>query len=141
MLGHELVQRIGQERPLAGEQLLIKDRQAVLIGKGSGLAVKNFRGAVNGIGAALMAGLENLQVRHLAEIADFNVPTHQEKISWLEVPVRDLVLAVHEVENLGRLFNVTTQLGRRNSLQALGTAYPKARTQILFRQLHDRNKQ
>src|SRR5262249_47908129 len=114
MLGHELIQRVGQEWSLVGEQLLVKDRQTVLIGSWCGLTVENFRCRVDGIAAALMAGLENLQIRDLAEVAYLDLSINQQEISRLEIPVRRLLLNVHEVDNLGRFSYVAAQLSGRD---------------------------
>ena len=126
MLGHELVQRIGQEWSLASEQLLIKERQTVLIGGCACLAVKNLRCPVNGVAAALMAGLENLQIHDLAEVAHLDLAVNQQEISRFQVPVRRLLLSIHEVDHLGRFSHVATQLGDRDSWQSLGAALKKA---------------
>src|SRR5437588_12068042 len=110
MLGHELVQRIGQEWSLASEQLLIKERQTVLIGGSAGLAVKNLGRPVNGAAAALMAGFENLQVRNLTEVAHLDLTVDQQEISRFQVPVRYLLLSIHEVGKLRRRCIISRQL-------------------------------
>src|SRR5438874_12634334 len=126
MLGHELVQCIGQEWSLASEQLLIKERQTVLIGGSAGLAVKNLGRPVNGVAAALMAGLENLQIHDLAEVAHLDLTVDQQEISRFQVPVRRLLLSIHEVDNLGRFSHIAAQLRDRDSRQSLRAALKKA---------------
>ncbi len=95
MLRHELIECSGQEWPFARQQLLVNDRQTVLIGKSARTSVKDFWSGINRIAASPKAAFEDLQVGRLPEIADLNMIVNEEKISRFEIPVRNLLLSAH----------------------------------------------
>src|SRR5262249_25010609 len=94
---------VAGERPLPGEQVLVDDGQAVLVGIARDDAVERFGGGVDRRDAAGDGGARALQVLDQPEVGDLDVVAHQEEVLRLDVEVLEVVVAVHQVQRLGRL--------------------------------------
>ena len=125
------------EGPLAGEQFLVDDGQAVLVAEAADPAVEGFRGGVDRRDAAGDGRLHPFEVLDQAEVGDLDVLVDQEEVLRLDVEVLQLVLIVHQVQRLGRLVHVAEQFVARDAGQALGAALLEAVPEVAVGQLHD----
>ena len=126
------------ERPLAGEQFLVDDGQAVLVAVVADAAAKGFRRGVQRRDAAQDARRGGaLQVLDQAEIADLDAVADEEQVARLDVEVLEAVLVVHVVEAFGRVPDVAQQRVARDADQAGRQAVLEGIVQTAIRPLHD----
>ena len=137
VLHQQLLAARAIERPDAGEQFLIHDRQAVLIAIPGEFVLKCFRGAVHGRDAAGDHALDTLEVLDQAEIRHLDVTVHQEQVLGLDVQVLKLVLIVHQVQHFRGLLQESKQFDPGNAGEILGATLAKAIPQVAVRQLGD----
>ena len=115
----KLADVLAVEGPLAGQQFLVDDGQAVLIAAVANLALEGFRRRVQRRDAAEEAGCRlAFQVLDQAEIGDLDAVADEEQIARLDVEVLQLVLFVHVVERFGGVAQVAQQIVARNADQA-----------------------
>ena len=105
------------ERPLAGEQFLVDDGQAVLVAETADPAVERLRGGVDRRDAAGDGRLHPFEVLDQAEVGDLDVLVDEEEVLRLDVEVLQLVLIVHQVQRFGGLLHVAEQLVARDAGQ------------------------
>jgi hypothetical protein len=137
VLKEELAGTRPVKRPPAGEQFLVDDGQAVLVAVAADGVFKRFRGGIDRRNAAGQRGGHAFEVLDQAEVRDLDVVADQEQVLRLDVEVLQLVLHVHQVEGLGRLFQVAQQLGARDAWKSLGPALLVTRFEVAVGQLHD----
>jgi hypothetical protein len=141
VLHDELADAGAGERPLAGEQPLVDDGQAVLVAEAGDVPVEGLRAGVDGRDAAGDGGLHALQVLDQAEVGHLDVGVDEEEVLRLDVQVLQLVLLVHQVEGLGGLLHVAEELVAGDAGHAAGAALLVAVPEVVVGQLHDDDEQ
>ena len=123
----QLPRVLAVERPLAGEQFLIDDGQAVLIAAAADRAGEGLRRRVQRRDAAQDAGGAGaLQVLDQAEVGHLDAIADEEQVARLDVEMLQVVLLVHVIERFGRVADVAQQRVARDADQAGRACIPEA---------------
>src|SRR5262249_40363606 len=101
VLHNELLNAAAREWPLARQQFLVDDGQAVLIAKAADDAVERLRRGVHRRDAARDRGGLPLQRLDQAEVRNLDVIVNQEQVLRFDVEVLKFVFPVHQIENFG----------------------------------------
>src|SRR5947209_15863612 len=110
MLLSELANVFTVKGPLSREQLLVDDRQAILIGGFADLTAERFRRGVQGRDAAEQTGVRlSLQMFHQAEVGYFHPVADEKEVARLDIEMLQVVLFVHVVERFGGVPNIPQQ--------------------------------
>ena len=125
------------ERPDAGEQLLVDAGEAILVAESRDDAVERLGGGVDGGDPAGDAGHHPLEVLDLPEVRYLHVVVQHEQVLRLDVQVLQLVLVVHQVEDLGGLGHVHEQLVAGDARVAVLAALAEPVPEVAVGQLHD----
>src|SRR5690348_10129616 len=99
MLLRELAGVLAAKRPLPRQELLVHDRQAVLVAGLADFPAKGLRRRVQRRHAAQQTRVAlALQVLHQAKIGYFHAVADEEEIAWLDVKMLEIMLFIHVVE-------------------------------------------
>src|SRR5947209_15677222 len=106
MLLSELANVFTVKGPLSREQLLVDDRQAILIAGFADLTAERFRRGVQRRDAAEQTrGPLSLQMFHQAEVGYFHPVAEEEKVARLDIEVLQVMLFIHVVERFRSVAN------------------------------------
>ena len=115
VLGRKLCRGAALKRQHSGQQLLIDDRQAVLIAVVVGPAVKQFRGGVDGRQPTHHRAIDVLQILHQAEVRHLDTAAHEQQVLGLDVEVLERVFLEDVVQGIGGVSQMSEQLGARDA--------------------------
>ncbi len=134
---HQFMGDGGGEGGLAGEQFLVDDGQAVLIREPADHSAEGLGSGVLGSHASRHRADQAGQILDQPEVRDLDVLVQQAQVLRFDVHVLQVMVLVHQVEDLGCLLHVAEQLLARDALQGLLAALAKAAQQVLVCQFGD----
>ena len=120
-----------------GQQLLIDDRQAVLVAVMRGVAFEHLRRRVERRQTAHHGERPLADILDQPEVRDLHAASDQQQVLGFDVQMLQLVFFPHVVQGFGRIVDVDHQLFPRNSGKALLATGDKALFQTGFGQLGD----